>query len=131
MTLYHSGHLNQVCSYIFGIYKLKNSIPTLLTAITVAPTGFGATAAGTSVTFFWSGPDVSEVIVSYRITCDSEIDIEVKNINTITLYDLPPETNLSCAIAGASSGGYGPYSSAISVVTEGQLPCSVFFFVSE
>ena len=63
---------------------------------------------------------MSQVIVSYRITCDSEIDIEVKNLNTITLYDLPPETNLSCAIAAASSGGYGPYSPAISVITEGQ-----------
>lgn len=64
---------------------------------------------------------MSQVIVSYNLVChpDSEIDIQIKNINTVTLYDLPPETNLSCTLAAASSGGYGPPTPAITVLTEG------------
>ena len=92
-------------------------------AIEIPPTNFVAEAAGTSVTFAWTTPTVSQTIVSYRLVChpQSEIDIEIKNINTITLYDLPPVTNLSCTLAAASSGGYGPETPAINVVTDGEL----------
>ena len=76
-------------------------------------------AVGTSVTFSWVSPVVSQVIVSFRLDFNGE-EIEVKNINTITLYDLPPETTLVCRVAAASSGGYGPPSSATNVTTEGE-----------
>jgi hypothetical protein len=117
---------------VFGVYTLTSdmiSFETLEPAIEIPPTNFVAEAAGTSVTFAWTTPTVSQTIVSYRLVChpQSEIDIEIKNINTITLYDLPPVTNLSCTLAAASSGGYGPETPAINVVTDDAVEADSYF----
>ena len=89
-------------------------------AIGSAPENFTAEALGTAVTFTWISPDVDEVIVSFRLICNSdEVVIEIKDINTITLYDLMPETTYYCTLAASSSGGYGPSTEMINVTTGG------------
>ena len=92
----------------------------LIPAPLSAPLNFAAVALGTSVTFTWSDPLVPEVIVSYRLICNTDvITIEIKPINAITLYDLAPETTYFCTLAAASSGGYGPSTESINVTTDG------------
>lgn len=89
-------------------------------AIESSPLNFAAIASGTSVTFTWSAPLVDQVIVSYLLRCnDGYVEVEIQPINILTLYDLSPETTLSCTLAGASSGGYGPPTPTINVTTGG------------
>lgn len=89
-------------------------------AIDTFPLNFAAVASGTSVTFTWSPPVVDQVIVSYFLSCNfGAIVVEIQPINSLTLYDLPPETTFMCTLAGASSGGYGPASPSINVTTGG------------
>lgn len=92
-----------------------------LVAIGIPPLDFAAVALGTSITFIWIDPIVDQVIVSYQILCnDGVLNIEVKPIDEITLYDLAPETTYFCTLSAASSGGYGPASAVINVTTGGQ-----------
>ena len=89
-------------------------------ALQSPPLNFAAVASGTAVTFTWSDPIVDEVIISYRLICNTDaVIIEIKPINVITLYDLAPETTYFCTLASASSGGYGPPTEMINVTTEG------------
>lgn len=89
-------------------------------AIDSPPLNFAAVASGTSVTFTWGPPLVDQVIVSYFLSCNSgTIEVEIQAINSLTLYDLSPETTFTCTLAGASSGGYGPASPSINVTTGG------------
>ena len=67
---------------------------------------------------------VDEVIASYRLNCSSStnpIFIEVKNIITLTLYDLAPETTYFCTLAAASSSGYGPSTQMVNATTGGNV----------
>lgn len=92
---------------------------TSLSALQVAPTNFQAVVFGTSVLFSWVNPIVDEVIVSVYLNCGPDVNIEVKDINEVTLYDLPPETTLSCTVSASSSGGYGPSTPTINVTIGG------------
>ena len=86
-----------------------------------APLDFAAIALGTSLIFTWSGPIANETIVSYHLICNVDVvDIEVKAINILTLYDLAPEFTFFCTLAAASSGGYGPPTDTINVTTGGE-----------
>ena len=84
-----------------------------------APTNFVVVASGTALSFSWSQPVGDEVIVSYRLICGDTIDLEFRNIEEITLYDLEPETTYTCTLAAASSGGYGNATNETSATTEG------------
>lgn len=91
-------------------------------AIESSPLDFAAIGTGTSITFTWNPPLVTQVIVSYFLSCNSEtsgFEVEIKDINSLTLYDLAPETMFFCTLAIASSGGYGPPTAAINVTTQG------------
>ena len=68
------------------------------------------------------------MLASYRISCnDGVLDIEVKPINEITLYDLAPEMTYFCSLSAASSGGYGPASEVINVTTGGLCTSTMHF----
>lgn len=83
------------------------------------PLDFTIVASGTTLAFSWSRPLGNEVIVSFRLSCNSSINLEFNNINTITLYDLIPETTFACTLEAASSSGYGPSTDIVYATTEG------------
>ena len=87
-------------------------------AVPGAPENFISQVTGTTISFSWSQPSGNEAIVSYRLMCN-DVYLEIVNVESITLYDLIPETTYTCNLTAASSGGYGP-SVSIVVRTEGK-----------
>ena len=96
--------------------------------------------AGTTLTASWEPPlpaQSSGVISSYTLLCFSgeTLDLRLNPISTIQLYDLSPNTQYMCRIAAWTAVGQGPFSSAITVTTEGmhimiplrQSEMSIFF----
>lgn len=80
----------------------------------------------TSLTCAWSPPDTLQngVIVSYTLTCTSNgetvVDLTLNPIVFEMTIDLfTPSTTYVCSVAASTATGIGPYTTPISVTTEG------------
>ena len=71
--------------------------------------------------FSWASPAGDQRIEYYAITCTVDgaeaLRITLQPVLEITLEELVPLTEFSCAIQAATSGGMGPFSDEIPVTT--------------
>lgn len=80
---------------------------------------------GVSLTFRWDEPAGDNLILYYLLGCslngEDAFSWSLKPISVIKIEELMPLTNYTCSIAGATSGGTGPFSASMSAVTGGLL----------
>ena len=99
-------------------------------APTAAPQNFTLSTEDTILTLSWQPPPLEDrngVIISYTLVClggeSSSINIILRDILQISLYELSPNTLFSCNISASTSAGQGPYTESVSGTTAGKINC--------
>ena len=104
----------------------KDTVVSLDSAPTSPPRNFTGDAEGLGITFSWDPPAEELLLDSYNLSCMADngsqpIVVQLNPVETFTLAELSPATTYTCTIAAATTGGDGPPSPPIDVLTSGTL----------